>query len=228
MFRPSLSASRNMRRSYARRRSGRVGRVVHSGQVQARLVLRRSALRSRQRLAIRQIKSISMSVCSALSQRRPAQCRLWAMARTANDAGQFAMIDKIPAGDSVVTVRARLLRPHRRPLCAPGDLPVDAHAQHFLPACTRLAVQFVSQQSTDCRSTRTEKRYRGQGTSCLTRQDEGHLIPGRRSLLSLCEVEPCAQHTCFVALLTRTVLRRVALADKVYDECEQNEFAEGC
>jgi len=81
-----------------------------------------------------------------------------------NDAGQFAMIDKIPAGDSIVD---------------------------FV---------FVSQQSTECRNTRTVKCPVG-GTEPLVK-------------------------------LTFDKVKAIAYPGgdryKGYDECEQNEFAEGC
>ena len=105
-----------------------------------------------------------------------------------NDAGQFAMIDKIPAGDSVVTVRARLLAAASPSIvCAPGDLPIDAHAQHFFPARVHLRLAVPVRQPTEHRlqvDPHREVPYRGQGTSraSILRQDEGHLIPGRRSL----------------------------------------------
>jgi len=81
-----------------------------------------------------------------------------------NDAGQFAMIDKIPKGDSIV---------------------------EFL---------FVAQQSDDCVSTRQKK----------------------------CPVEG----TKPLALLQFDKIKAISYPGgdryKVYDECEQNEFAEGC
>ena len=90
-----------------------------------------------------------------------------------NDAGQFAMIDKIPPGDSVVEFT------------------------------------FVSQQSTECRNSRSKG-------------PDGKLVEYKCPVAG---TEPLVE-------LKFEKMKAVSYPGgdryKVYDECEQNEFAEGC
>merc|ERR1719478_886189 len=89
-----------------------------------------------------------------------------------NDAGQFAMIEKIPAGDSMVD---------------------------FV---------FVSQQSTECRNSRAKVDGKLVEYKCPTE--------GTEPLLKL-KFEKI-----------KAIAYPGGYRYKTYDECEQNEFAEGC